>query len=171
MKQIVIIFLIVLLSAQNINSQINNELTDLASFLKQKEYVAIPINKILSGHLCLIAEINGIFATLILDTGAGVTILESKRAEKFQLDFSISENSATGAGGSNLTLSTSTIKELKIADFFVENYEVYLMNLDHVNNAFLQMGLEEVDGVIGADILTNNNAIIDYGNLILYLKK
>ena len=33
-----------------------------------------------------------------------------------------------------------------------------LLNLDHVNNAFERMGLEKVDGVIGADILTNNKA-------------
>ena len=45
------------------------------------------------------------------------------------------------------------------------------MNLDHVNSAFESMGLEKVDGVIGADILTNYNAIIDYKNLTLYLKK
>ena len=29
----------------------------------------------------------------------------------------------------------------------------------------------EVDGVIGADILTSNKGIIDYANLTLYLKK
>ncbi len=44
------------------------------------------------------------------------------------------------------------------------------MPLDHINNAFKQMGIEEVDGVIGADILTTGKAIIDYANLILYLK-
>jgi hypothetical protein len=45
------------------------------------------------------------------------------------------------------------------------------MNLDHVNDAFESMGLEKIDGVIGADILTNHNAIIDYSNLILFLKE
>jgi hypothetical protein len=45
------------------------------------------------------------------------------------------------------------------------------MKLDHVNKAFTSMGLKEVDGVIGADILTENKAIIDYSNLILYLRK
>ena len=45
------------------------------------------------------------------------------------------------------------------------------MNLDHVNNAFNSMGLKEVDGVIGADILSSNKGIIDYTNLTLYLKK
>ena len=45
-----------------------------------------------------------------------------------------------------------------------------LMNLDHVNHSFKKMGHEAIDGVIGADILTERRAIIDYYNQILYLK-
>ena len=45
------------------------------------------------------------------------------------------------------------------------------MNLDHVNNAFKSLGIKETDGVIGADILSDRKAIIDYTNLILYLKR
>jgi len=45
------------------------------------------------------------------------------------------------------------------------------MSLDHVNQAFASIGVEEIDGVIGADILEYKNAVIDYKNLILYLKK
>ena len=45
-----------------------------------------------------------------------------------------------------------------------------LMSLNHVNNAFERFGLKKVDGVIGADILTSNKAIIDYVDLSLYLK-
>lgn len=40
-----------------------------------------------------------------------------------------------------------------------------------MNKAIENMGLEKIDGVIGADILTNNKAIVDYFNVILYLKK
>lgn len=45
------------------------------------------------------------------------------------------------------------------------------MNLDHVNNAFKKVGIAEIDGVIGADILIRGKAVIDYEKLILYLKK
>lgn len=44
------------------------------------------------------------------------------------------------------------------------------MNLDHVNNAFKKVGIAEIDGVIGADILIRGKAVIDYEKLILYLK-
>jgi hypothetical protein len=50
------------------------------------------------------------------------------------------------------------------------NVELVLMNLDHINGAFEQLGIEKVDGIIGADILTTQKAIIDYVNLIVYLK-
>ena len=45
------------------------------------------------------------------------------------------------------------------------------MNLDHINDAFNSMGVKEVDGVIGADILTTNKGVIDYSEMTLYLKK
>jgi len=68
-------------------------------------------------------------------------------------------------------MQTSDKNNLKIEKFELNELNLMLMNLDHVNNAFESMGLEKIDGVIGADILTNNKAIIDYSNLILYLKK
>ena len=46
-----------------------------------------------------------------------------------------------------------------------------LMDLDYINNAIENMGFDKVDGIIGSDILTDREAIIDYSNLILYLKK
>ena len=67
-------------------------------------------------------------------------------------------------------MQTSTQNVFSVGTLKLCNLKLMLLNLDHVNNAFERMGLEKVDGVIGADILTNNKAIIDYTNLILYLK-
>ena len=59
-----------LLVTQKVHSQVQSE---LATFLEKKEYVAIPIKKLPTGHLILIAEVNDKTATFILDTGAGAT--------------------------------------------------------------------------------------------------
>ena len=69
-----------------------------------------------------------------------------------------------------MQMQTSTQNVFSVGTLKLWNLKLMLLNLDHVNNAFERMGLEKVDGVIGADILTNNKAIIDYTNLILYLK-
>ena len=46
-----------------------------------------------------------------------------------------------------------------------------LFNLMHVNSALTQHDAEEVHGIIGADILEQGKAIIDYNKKVLYLKK
>ena len=172
MKRLVLFFIVALLLAiQNVHSQVQGELTELATFLEKKGYVAIPIKKLPTGHLCLIAEVNDTTARLILDTGAGATVFEEKESEKFQLKSSDSDKQATGAGAGNITMKTTSVRKFKMANYSLDNFEVYLLNLDHVNIAFQQVGIEKVDGVIGADILTSGKAIIDYGNLILYLRK
>lgn len=53
----------------------------------------------------------------------------------------------------------------------LQDFKIHLMSLDHINNAFRQLNLKEIDGVIGADMLTQGKAIIDYENLVLYLRK
>jgi hypothetical protein len=169
MNKLVICFIVGLLFV--IPKAHSQSQTELATFLEKKGYVAIPMKKLPTGHLCIIADVNDTTATLILDTGAGATVLEEKREEKFQLKPSVSDAQAAGAGAVNMEMKKTTVKKFNMANYFLDNYEVYLMNLDHVNIAFQQMELETIDGVIGADILTIGKAIIDYENLILYLKK
>ena len=82
-----------------------------------------------------------------------------------------SEKIGAGAGGSSIQMEDSENNTIVIGDITIENQSLKLMNLDHVNNAFKSIGIKETDGVIGADILTDREAIIDYSNLILYLKK
>lgn len=152
-------------------SQTKSKKNDLWSFLMKKNYVSIQLMKFPSGHLYLTLEMNDTTAILLLDTGAGATILEEKREGKFGLNSKATTDKATGAGGSGITMRTAIVSKFRIDKYNLDNTEILLMNLDHVNNAFKEMGLEQVDGVIGADILTKGQAIIDYTNLILYLKK
>jgi hypothetical protein len=46
-----------------------------------------------------------------------------------------------------------------------------LFDLVHVNKALTLHEVEEVHGIIGADILQKGKAIIDYNKNVLYLKK
>ena len=42
--------------------------------------------------------------------------------------------------------------------------------MSHVNDALTHHKTKPVDGIIGADVLLNGKAIIDYSNNYLYLK-
>lgn len=143
----------------------------LETYLIKDDYVKLELKKMPSGHLHIFGQLNGVNGNFILDTGAGATVIEEKNKEKFHMQTEESEEQATGAGGTGIQMQTSKKNNLKTGELELTELNLMLMNLDHVNNAFESMGLEKIDGVIGADILTNNRAIIDYSNLVLYLKK
>ena len=159
------------LTCQYAYPQQDKSTSELGLFLKEKNYKAIKLGRFITGHLYLRAEVNDSTAIFVLDTGAGSTVMEEKRESKFNLTTSSSEIKAVGAGGSNLALKESSIQNFQIKDYVLHNHKIHLMNLDHINNAFKEVGIAEIDGVIGADILIKGKAVIDYENLILYLKE
>lgn len=146
--------------------------TGLETFLTVKhDYVKIPITKLASGHLQIQLVVNGVDGKFILDTGAGATVVETKRASKFHLTADgHSKTSGTGTGGTQ-SIQKSANNTINLAGLTIPGFDIYMMNLDHVNKAFTAAGLQEVDGVIGADVLTKHKAIVDYSNLVLYLRK
>lgn len=157
-------------SKTNDNSTISTSF-NLENSLVANGYIKIPMTKEISGHLLLMGSINGVDGTFVLDTGAGATVIEQTQKGKFKMKSTKSENSATGAGGAGITLEDSENNELILSSLKLENKSLTLMDLSHVNDAYEALGIEKIDGVIGADILTDSNAIIDYKNLVLYLKK
>ncbi|NVJ85063.1 MAG: clan AA aspartic protease [Algoriphagus sp.] len=146
------------------------QLSSLSEYLLESGYSQIQMEKEKSGHLHLKGKINGVEANFILDTGAGLTIIETKRKNKFKMKSNAAESTGTGAGGANLRIENSKNNTIEIGNIKLENYQLALMTLNHVNTAFTSLGIKETDGIIGADILSDQEAIIDYTNLILYLK-
>ena len=138
----------------------------------EEGYESIKLAQMLgAGHLQLNATVNGVEGIFILDTGAGYTVMEAERMEKFGLIPETTEETATGAGGTNLKMQISQGNQLKLENLVIENTVLAMIDLSHVNNAFLAMGFETVDGVLGADILADYDAVIDYKGLRLYLRE
>lgn len=167
----IIVFISCELTTSTENKNIDEHKFSLENYLTKDGYVRLEIKKMPSGHLHLFGQLNGVDGNFILDTGAGGTVIDEKNKLKFHLQTDKSDDQATGVGGTVMQMQNSENNNLKIAELELNELSLRLMNLDHVNNAFESIGLEKVDGVIGADILTNKKAIIDYSNLILFLKK
>ncbi len=53
-----------------------------------------------------------------------------------------------------------------------QNQEIHIVIFDmsHVNEALQNYKVKPVDGILGADVLLQGKAIIDYSNHCLYLK-
>ena len=142
----------------------------LNGFLSNEGYIELKMQKLPSGHLHIAGVLNGNDANFILDTGASGTVIDAKRKEKFQMESKATDRQAAGAGGSTMQMQVSNDNELRLGDLNMQDMDLMMINLDHVNMAFERLGIEPVDGVIGADVLTDYEAIIDYVNLTLYVK-
>lgn len=125
----------------------------------------------ITNHLELDAEINGVKGRFILDTGASNSCVGLDLIERFKLVSEESEVKAAGAGATDMETHKSGNNSLKIGKWKANECDLVLFDLTHVNTALKQHDADEVDGIIGADILELGKAFIDYNKRALYLKK
>lgn len=125
----------------------------------------------ITNHLELDAEINGVKGRFILDTGASNSCVGLDLIERFKLVSEESEVKAAGAGATDMETHRSGNNSLKIGKWKANDCDLVLFDLTHVNTALKQHDADEVDGIIGADILEQGKAFIDYNKKALYLKK
>lgn len=143
----------------------------LENVLKRKSYVKVDLTKINTNHFEVKATINNAKGRFILDTGASNSCVSLELAEKFQLDLEDSETKAAGAGATGMETKISSKNEINLGKWNYKNFHLVLLDLSHVNLALTEHNAEPVDGIIGADILEKGEAIIDYKNQCVYLKK
>ncbi|WP_422089607.1 retropepsin-like aspartic protease [Tenacibaculum ovolyticum] len=146
-------------------------MASLKKILKKKKYLKIKLKKIVTNHLELKAEINGVKGRFILDTGASNSCVGLDLIEHFKLISEESEIKAAGAGATDMETRKSESNSLKIGKWKTAQCDLVLFDLSHVNTALTQHDAEKVDGIIGADILESGKAFIDYDKKVLYLKK
>ncbi|MCT4698513.1 retropepsin-like aspartic protease [Tenacibaculum haliotis] len=143
----------------------------LKKILKKKKYIKIKLKKIVTNHLELKAEINGVKGTFILDTGASNSCVALDLITHFKLISEESEVKAAGAGATDMETRKSDNNSLKIGKWKTNQCNLVLFDLTHVNTALTLHNAEKVTGIIGADILESGKAFIDYDKKVLYLKK
>lgn len=92
--------------------------------------------------------------TFLFDSGAGITVMDTKTANKLELN--ITGISKIGTSGKTLETKESSSNELKLNENFkVENISLFIMDLAHISE-YLKIN---VDGIIGFDLL--NQAIVE----------
>src|SRR5690606_2961315 len=104
------------------------------------------------------------------DTGASNSCVGFEAIELFELAASASDTKAAGAGGIGMVTQTSLKNALRMGRWETENFGLVIFDMSHVNEALKQYKAKPVHGIIGADILLQGKAIIDYYNHYLYLQ-
>lgn len=147
------------------------EMGSLKKILRKKKYIRIKLKKIVTNHLELSAKINGVKGKFILDTGASNSCVGLDLIEHFKLVTEESEVKAAGAGATDMETKKSENNTLQIGKWKTKHSNLVLFDLTHVNTALTQHQAKKVHGIIGADILEDGKAFIDYNEKALYLKK
>ena len=143
---------------------------DLQSILKQNDYKKIKFKVSKTQHLLIKATINGVTGNFILDTGASNSCVGFECIELFKLKAGKSKTKAAGAGATGMFTQVAKDNQLKIGRWKENAFHLVIFDLSHVNQALQEHKAKPVQGIIGADVLLDGKAIIDYYNHCLYLK-
>jgi hypothetical protein len=77
-----------------------------------------------------------------------------------------------GVGTSQMALFHRQINSFRIGDFEIRSFDLYATDFQHVKDSLAKKGITEpCNGVIGADILIQYNAVIDYKKKRMYVKQ
>jgi predicted aspartyl protease len=117
-------------------------------------------------HYFLKAKVNGESARFLLDTGASHTVMDSSRIQSFIDHSNFEENPtlSTGLGTNTMQSQIAVLDSFKLGKAVLENFEMILMDLSHVNESYRLAEKKTLDGVLGSNVLKELNAIIRFSN-------
>lgn len=143
---------------------------NLQEVLRTQGYKKINFKVTKTQHLLIKASINGVFGNFILDTGASNSCVGFESIALFDLQAGTSSTRAAGAGATGMYTQVAKNNTLSLGRWKTTDFHLVIFDLTHVNEALQQYKAKPVQGIIGADILLEGDAIIDYANRCLYLK-
>ena len=143
---------------------------NLHDILKKSNYKKLNFKVSKTQHLLIKAKINGVTGNFILDTGASNSCVGFDGIDYFNLTAGKSKTKASGAGATGMKTQLAKNNSLKIGRWKTTEFHLVIFDMTHVNEALQQHKAKPVHGIIGADILLEGKAIIDYYNHCLYLQ-
>lgn len=142
----------------------------LENILDKEDYKKIKFQISKTNHLLIKAKVNGIKGNFIIDTGASNSCVGFNEIIFFGLVAVNSKIQASGAGATGMATQIARKNKLQFGSWKVKNIDLVIFDLSHVNAALVSHKAKAVHGIIGADILLQAKAIIDYSNRFIYLK-
>lgn len=123
-------------------------------------------------HLILSAIIDAKPVRLVLDTGASHSVLDIGWAKENLPDNEIKlvDDPAYGIGTS-VEVHKAEVSSFKIGKLNLENRLIALIDFNPINAVYDREGLDEVQGILGGDVLEDFSGVIDYGkNRLKFVK-
>ena len=132
------------------------------------QYEALPLIRSSQNHLLVRAEVNGKSALLGVDTGAPVSAIALNRREHFGLAPITGKSDLPSKLSINGAFNSVAIaKNLRLGNLNLVDEPLVLVDLGGLRRSSKR---DEIDGILGADILFPTKALIDCQRQLLVLK-
>jgi hypothetical protein len=143
----------------------------LAEFLALRGYERIPMDRMQTGHFRVTAQSGAVPLQLVIDTGAGRTVMDREVAARLEVRLREQGGRASGLGGSGQQVAFGNLRSLNIGPVELGTMQVAFLDLSHINVGLEQAGQQPIHGVIGADFLLSHQAVLDYQGSVLYVRQ
>lgn len=123
-----------------------------------------------SGHLVTDCQVNGVSAKFIIDTGASNSCIDSNSVEAFNIRIENYDEEASSATETIKNMQISTNNSIDIVGFSIENFKLFVFDMNHINKTLREHETIKIHGIIGNDILSKYEALINFAERKIYLK-
>ena len=115
-------------------------------------------------HLILESLIDDKPIRMVLDTGASHSVLDLNWAKE-NLDKNEIKQADDPAYGINSSVEVhkADVNSITIGDLNIKNRMLALIDFTNINTVYKKEKLEPIQGILGGDILSDYQAVIDYG--------
>jgi hypothetical protein len=147
------------------------DVVHLPEFLAQAGYRRIPMHRSGIGHFHVPGSLLGRAVSVLVDTGAGCTLVSLALARELNLSLSLSPEQGGGAGGVVMDVYVVDNARLELAEVSIRPRSLLAMDLSHANEALALQGAGPVEAIMGIDVFDGHAAVIDYGSQSLFLRE
>ena len=141
----------------------------LAGFLSGRGFTRVSMRLNSGNHLDVQGALNGQPTRFIVDTGSSTTLIDKKTAMQAGIGPSGTALVSDAGEGRIERIGSANVKELAIGGFTIPNAQTTVANISgeilHSKTA-----AESNAGLLGAEYLAFNFAVIDVGGMALYLR-
>jgi hypothetical protein len=118
------------------------------------------------GHLKVVGHLGDRPIDIVLDTGAGKTLVELNYCRSEGI--AVTDTGQAGHGGNVYTLGDV---RLTLEGLPLKTDGIFALDMSSTNQRLMMRGVDPIRAVIGQDVLRHHQAVIDYAALALFLKE
>jgi hypothetical protein len=137
---------------------------DVRTFLDRAGYDSVPLSTTAVGHLHVDGHFNDRPVTVLVDTGATDTVVDEGFARREGFELKRSRKSGGGLGDARAVVHSIVQARLSVGWIGVAVDRFWVLDLSHIAAALARKGVSAPQVILGADVLKQRSAVIDYAS-------